>query len=95
MSGYLRTFKHKDKNKDNKMSGYAKTFKDNELMPFHVDHCQKSINLFQTNIKDLQNHELNTLLVYTNFRGLDVAEDGVKCECFTMISISSLLVYEI
>ena len=32
--------------------------------------------------------------VYTNFRGLNVPEDGKKCESFTIISIDSLLVYE-
>ena len=31
--------------------------------------------------------------VYTNFRGLDVLEDDIKCESFTVISIDSLLVY--
>ena len=30
----------------------------------------------------------------TNFRGLNVPEDGVECESFTIISIDSLLVYE-
>ena len=28
--------------------------------------------------------------VYTNFRGLNVAEDDTECECFTAISIDSL-----
>ena len=32
--------------------------------------------------------------VYTNCRGLNVPEDGVQCESFTIISIDSLLVYE-
>ena len=32
--------------------------------------------------------------VYTNIRGLNVPEDGVKCEYFTIISIDALLVYE-
>ena len=29
-----------------------------------------------------------------NFRSLDVSEDGVECECFTVISIDSILVQE-
>ena len=33
--------------------------------------------------------------VYTNFHGLNVAENGVECESFTVISIESLLVYDI
>ena len=32
--------------------------------------------------------------VYTNFRGLNVPEDDIECESFTVISIDSLLVYE-
>ena len=32
--------------------------------------------------------------VFTIFRGLNVPEDGVECEFFTIISIDSLLVYE-
>ena len=32
--------------------------------------------------------------VYTNFRGLNVLEDDIKCESFAVISIDSLLVYD-
>ena len=32
--------------------------------------------------------------VFTNFRGLNVPEDNIKCESFTVISIASLFVYE-
>ena len=32
--------------------------------------------------------------VHTNFRGLNVTEDDIDCESFTIISIDSLLVYE-
>ena len=32
--------------------------------------------------------------VYTNFRGLNVPEDDIECESFTVISIDSLLVSE-
>ena len=31
---------------------------------------------------------------YTNFRGLNVSEDDIKCDCFTAISTDSLVVYE-
>ena len=31
--------------------------------------------------------------VYTNFPGLNVLEDDIECESFTVISIDSLLVY--
>ena len=36
----------------------------------------------------------NGYKVYTNFRGLNVPEDDIECESLTVISISSLLVYE-
>ena len=32
--------------------------------------------------------------VYTNFRGLNVPEDDIKCESFTVIPIDSLLAYK-
>ena len=32
--------------------------------------------------------------VYTNLRGLNVPEDDMECETFTVISIYSLLVYD-
>ena len=32
--------------------------------------------------------------VYTNFRGLNVPQDYIECESFTVISIDSLLVYD-
>ena len=33
--------------------------------------------------------------VYINLHGLNVAENGVECESFTVISIESLPVYDI
>ena len=32
--------------------------------------------------------------VYTNFCGLNVPEDDIKCESYTVISIDSVVVYE-
>ena len=32
--------------------------------------------------------------IYTNFRGLNLPEDNIKCECFTVFSIDSLFVYD-
>ena len=32
--------------------------------------------------------------VYANFCGLNVPEDDIECESFTVISIDSILVYE-
>ena len=36
----------------------------------------------------------NSEKVFTNFRGLNVLEDDMKYESFTVISIDSLLVYD-
>ena len=33
------------------------------------------------------------MAVYTNFRSLNVPEDDIECESFTVISVDSLLVY--
>ena len=33
-------------------------------------------------------------IVYTNVRGLNVPEDDIECEFFTVIFIDSLLVYD-
>ena len=99
MSGYVKTFKVKDKN--------------NKLMPFRINY-EKLLQTYKaiwTKIEDLKNIELNALpvyddgyiekkirtygdKVYTNFRGLNVSEEDIESESFTVISIDSLLVYE-
>ena len=32
--------------------------------------------------------------IYTSFCGLNVSEDDIKCESFTVISVDSLLIYK-
>ena len=102
MSGYIKTFKDKDKNKNN------------QLMFFRIDN-DKLIEKYKTiwtKIEDMQNIELNALPVYdddryiktkikincdkfyTNVCGLNVQEDGVGWESITIISIHYFLVYE-
>ena len=103
MSGYVKTFKVKDGDKD----------KNNKLMLFRIDD-QKLLLKYKaiwTNIEDLKNIEANALpvyyyrykkikirtyshKVYTNFRGLNVPEDGIEYEHFTVISVDSLLLYK-
>ena len=103
MSGYVKTFRVKEENKE----------KSNKLMPFYIDD-EKSLKKYKaiwTKIEDLENIELNALpvydgryiktktrnmctKVYIKFRGLNVPEDDIECETFTVISIDSLLVYE-
>ena len=103
MSGYIKTFKVKNGDKD----------KNDKLMSFCIDD-EKLLEKYKaiwTKIKDLKNIELNVLpvydkryiktkirtcsdKVYTDFRGSYVAEDDIEYEYFTVISIDSLLVYE-
>ena len=86
MSGYFKTLKVKEGDKDKK-----------ELMSFHIDD-EKLLEKYKaiwTKIEDLKNIEFNALpvyddryikpkirtygdKVYTNFRGLNVPEDGVE-----------------
>ena len=86
---------------------YVKTFKD--VLRIDDRKLLEKYKTIQTNIEDLQNIELNALQIYddintkirtygdknyTNFRGLNVPEDGVQCEFLTIISIEYLLFYE-
>ena len=80
------------------MSRYVKIFKVNEdknnkLMSLPIDD-EKLLDEY----KIICNRKTKIITygdkVYTNFCGLNVPEDGVKCESFTVISIDSLLVYE-
>ena len=102
MSGYVKTFKLKEGDKD----------KSNKLMSFCIDD-EKLLEKYKdiwTKIEDFENIELNALpvydgryikskirtygdKVYTNFRGLNLLEDDIECKSFTIISIDSLLVY--
>ena len=99
MSGYVKTFKVKDKN--------------NILTSLRIDDeklLQKYIAIW-SKIENLKNIELNTLTVYDdryiktkiraygdkvyiNFSDLNLLQDEIECECFTVISIASLLVYQ-
>ena len=103
MSGYVKTVKSKDGDKDN----------NNKFMSFRIDH-EKLLEKYKAiciKIEDLKSIELIALPVYddryikpkkriysdkfyTDFRGLKVPEDDVECESFTGISIDSLLLYE-
>ena len=91
MSGYVKTFKVKDGDKD----------KNNKLMSFRIDD-EKLLEKYKaiwTKIEDLKNIELNASPVYDNrcikpkirtygdkictkFRDLDVSEDDIKYESF-------------
>ena len=100
ITGYVKTFKDKDGDKD----------KNNKLMSSRTDD-DKLLEKYKTiwnKIENLQNIELNALPVYddryikTKIRTyaikfiliLNVPEDGVECESCTIISIDCLLVYK-
>ena len=103
MSGYVKTFKVKERCK----------YKNNKLRYFRLED-EKLLEKYKaiwTKIEDLKKFELNALpiyddryikikirtyddKVYTNFRGLNVSENDLECKSFTVISIDSLLGYE-
>ena len=104
MSGYVKTFKDKDGDKDK--------YKNHKLVSCCIDN-NKLLEKHKTvwdKFEDLQSTELNSLPVYdnrykktkiriqthniyTNFRGLNVSIDRVECEAFTIISIDSFFLY--
>ena len=102
MSGYVKTFKVKDRDK----------YKNKKLISFPIndEKLLENYKTIWTKIEGLQNIELNALpgyddryikteirtygnKVYTNFHDLDLPEDGVECESLIIISIDSLLGY--
>ena len=103
MSGYVKTFEVKDgdNDKNHKLMSFCinderllekykairntiEDFKNIELnaSPFYDDRCIK------TRIRTYGDK------VYTNFCGLNVPENDIECESFTVISIDSLLSYK-
>ena len=103
MSGYVKTFKVKEGDKD----------KNNKLMSLRVDDKKllEKCKAIQTKIEDLKNIKLNSLPVYgdrylknkirtygnkvcANFPGFNVQKDYLEYESFTVISVDSLLVYD-
>ena len=103
LSGYVKTFKAKDADKN----------KNNKLMSFRIDdeNLLEKYNAIWTKTEDFKNIELNVLPDHddrciktkiktyddkfcTNCRVLNVPEDDIECGSFTVISIDSLFVYE-
>ena len=103
MSGYVKTFKHKcgDKNKSFKLISLC--IDDDKLLEKYKTIRTKTEDL--KNIKldaSLVYHDryIKTKTktysdkVCTNFCVLNVREDGVECEFFTVTSVDFLLLYE-
>ena len=100
LSGYVKTFKAKDADKN----------KNNKLMSFRIDdeNLLEKYNAIWTKTEDFKNIELNVLPDHddrciktriktydgkfcTNYRVLNIPEDDVELGSFTVISIDSLL----
>ena len=96
ISGYVKTFKVEDKI--------------NKLMSFRIDNEKllEKYKAIWTNLKNIELNALPVYddkyikpkirtysnKVHTNFRSLNVPEDDIQYESFTVISIDCLLVYE-
>ena len=103
MSGYVKTFKVKegDKAKNNKLTSFRiddeKLLEKYRIIWTKIEEL-KNIKLNALPVYDDRYIKTKTRTygnkVCTNFRGLNVPEDDIECESFTVISIDSLLVYE-
>ena len=98
MSGYVKAFKVKEGN--NKLMLFR--IDDEKLLEKYKAIWTKIEDLKNIKLKALPVYDdryiktkIRTLdhKVYTIFRGLDVLQDDIECESFTVISIDPLLVY--
>ena len=103
MSGYAKTFKVKygDKDKFNKLASFH--IDDKKLLGKYKAIWTKIEDLKSIELSALPVYDdryTKTKIrtyddkVYTKSRGLNVPEDDIECESFTVISIDSLVVYE-
>ena len=105
MSGYVKTFKFKDKN--NKLNNYVSE----KLLEKLWWKAIRKYRAIWNKIDDLKNIKSNALPVYdyrfikskirtygdkgyTNFRGLNVPENDIEWQSFTVVSFHCLLVCE-
>ena len=103
MSGYVKTFQFKggDKDKINKFISFS--IDDEKLLAKHTTIQTKIEDLKNIELNGLPTYNYANIKakvgtygdkVYTNFCGVNVLENYIECESFTVISIDSLLVYE-
>ena len=103
ISEQVKTFKVEDK--INKLMSFR--IDDEKLLEKYKAICTKiedlkNIELNALPVNDLSsyNRYIKTKIrtygdkFYTNIRGLNIPEDDIECESFTVTSIDSLLVYE-
>ena len=104
MSGHVKAFKVEDGEKDenNKLMSFRiddeKLLEEYKAIWTKTEDLKKHIELNALPVYDDIYIKIKIRSysgkVYTNFRGLNVPEDDIECESFTVISIDSLLVYE-
>ena len=99
VNGYVKTFKVEDK--INKLMSFR--INDEKLLEKYKVIWTRIEDLIIIELDALPNYDdiyITTKIrtcgykVYTKFRGLNVPEDDIECELFTVISIDSLLVYD-
>ena len=98
-SGYVKAFKVKEGN--NKFMSFR--IDDGKLLEKYKAIWAKIEDLKNTKLNALPVYDDRYIKskirmfgdkVYTKFRGLDVPEDDIECESFTVISIDSLFLYD-
>ena len=103
MSGYITKFRVKDGDKYKNKTLMSFRIDDEKLLEKYQAISTKIEDLKNTELNALpvfDDRYIKTKIrtygdrVYTNFRGLNVPEDDIECESFTVISIDFLLVYE-
>ena len=99
MSGYVKTFKVNNKN--NKLMSFR--IDDEKLLQKYKAIWTRTEDLKNIELSALPVYDERYIKnkirtyrdkAYTNFCDLNVPEDDVECETFTVISINSLLVYK-
>ena len=103
MSGYIKTYKVEDE--DNYKNNEFMSFRidDEKLLEKYKPIWNKIEDLKNIELNALRIYDdiyMKTKIrtygdkVYINFRGLNVPQDGIECESFTVISMDALVAYK-
>ena len=99
MSGYVKIFKFKEE--DNKLMSFCRD--DEKLLEKYKAIWTKIEDIKNIELNALPVYDDRYIKpkirtyddkVYTNFRGLNMPEDDIQCDSFTVISIDSLVIYD-
>ena len=103
MSGYVKICRIKDVDKDKNNKLMSVQVDDGKLLERHEAICTKTEDLKNIELNALPVYDDRYITikiktyrdkVYIYFRGLNMPEDDIEFESFTVISIDPLLVYE-